>query len=83
MQLVAILLLVVGAFMVMQGIYEEKLTALKENVKVEYRFVPRSYYEEQMFDSQFKEKMAPIFQEDDQWYHRNTGRSMGIDRKKI
>jgi len=83
MQLIIIILFVVGIYMVIQGIFDEKYDALLKNQKVEYRFVPRSYYEEQMFNKQFTEKLAPIFDEDDQWYHRTTGRNMGVDRKKI
>jgi len=83
MQLINISLFVVGMYMVIQGIFDEKYDALLNNQKVEYRFVPRSYYEEQMFNKQFTDQLAPIFDEDDQWYYRTTGRNMGVDRKKI
>jgi len=87
MNLFVLILTVVGIFMVMHGIYEEKYQELKKNVRVEYRFVPRSYYDEQLFQSNMidpgiKDKMSSLT-EDDQWYNRNVGREMGIDRMKL
>lgn len=73
----------IGIIMVVYGIYDEKYQAIKDDVRVEYRFVPRSYYDEQLFDSQFKDKVSSIFNNDDEWYHRTNGRNMNIDRRKI
>jgi hypothetical protein len=83
MQLLLFLLLLVGIVMVMYGIYEERYQQIKNDVRVEYRFVPRTYYEEQLFDNQFKSKVSPIFNQDDEWYHRTVGRGMNIDRRQI
>jgi hypothetical protein len=83
MQLYIVILFVIGIFLILHGIYEERYRELQNNVQVEYRFIPRTYYEEQFFDNQFKSKMAPIFEKDDEWYHRNTGRDMSIDRRKL
>jgi hypothetical protein len=44
--------LFVGLLLVLHGIYEEKLEAQKRNVKVEYRFVPRTFYEEQLMNAE-------------------------------
>ena len=45
--------LFVGMFLVLHGIYEEKLEAVKRsNVRVEYRFIPRTYYEEQLMNAE-------------------------------
>jgi hypothetical protein len=54
-------------FLVIHGIYEEKFQALKRNVKVEYRFVPRTFYEEQLMDANgsLSDKFKNIFSEDD------------------
>jgi hypothetical protein len=76
-------LLIIGVFLIVHGVYEDKYQQLKKQVKVEYRFVPRTYYEDQLFESQFKSKTSPMFDEDDQWYDRNVGREIGLDRKKI
>lgn len=46
-------MLFVGMFLVIHGIYEEKFAALKrEGVRVEYRFIPRTYYEEQLMNAE-------------------------------
>lgn len=48
MQSLVVMLLFIGMFMVVHGIYDEKLRSMKDNVRVEYRFVPRTFYEEQL-----------------------------------
>lgn len=54
----------VGILMVIDGIYKEKLNNAKKNVKVEYRFVPRSYYDEQLFSNNFESKFSNLFDEE-------------------
>lgn len=44
--------LFVGMLLIVHGIYEEKMQALQRNVKVEYRFIPRTYYEEQLMNAE-------------------------------
>lgn len=58
--------------MFIHGVYDQKYKALKENIRVEYRFIPRTYYEEQLADipnvaSTFKN----MFQKESPWYERN------------
>jgi hypothetical protein len=48
MRSIVILLLFAGMAIVLNSIYEERLKRASSNVKVEYRFVPRTVYEEQM-----------------------------------
>ena len=48
MQSFVVLLLFVGMAMVMHGIYEEKFKRMENNVRVEYRFIPRTLYDEQV-----------------------------------
>jgi hypothetical protein len=48
MQAIVVLLLFVGTIMVMHGIYEEQVAAARRQVRVETRYVPRTYYEEQL-----------------------------------
>jgi hypothetical protein len=52
MKLWIVLLLFIGMFLIVHGIYEEKLQAVKRSVKVEYRFIPRTYYEEQLMNAE-------------------------------
>ena len=50
MKSLVVLLLFVGIFMITAGIYEERLDAARKDKKVEYRFIPRTYYDEQVPD---------------------------------
>ena len=68
MKLLIILMFFFGILLVIQGIYDEKILTLKNNYKIQYRFVPRSYYDEQLFSNQFSSKLTNIFDEDqDEW----------------
>lgn len=63
--------LFVGVLLLIHGIYAEKLRALGDQARVEYRFIPRSYYEEQVFASEFEPKYKGIFEDsDDPWSNR-------------
>jgi hypothetical protein len=83
MNLIVVILLVAGIFLIMHGVYEERYQELRKHKQVEYRFIPRSYYDEQLFGSDFKDKMAGLNTDDSQWYHRNIGKEMSIDRMKL
>ena len=50
MKLIIFLFILLGMFLLIQGIYEEKLTNIKKQVKVEYRYVPRSYQSNMILD---------------------------------
>ena len=68
MKLLIILMFFFGIILIIHGIYEEKFKKIKDNVKIQYRFVPRSYYDEQIFSNQFSSKFSNIFDEDqDEW----------------
>ena len=64
MKLLILLTLFFGIILVIHGIYEEKIKALKKEVKVEYRFIPRSYYDEQIFSNEFSSKFSNLFDEE-------------------
>ena len=71
MKLLILLTLFAGILFVMHGIYEEKINTLKKEVKVEYRFIPRSYYDEQIFSNQFSSKFSNLFDEDQSEWSAN------------
>jgi hypothetical protein len=71
MKLFITLILFAGILMVIQGIHTDQMKMIKERVKVEYRFVPRSYYDEMLFDKQFASITEDLNNTDDQWYTRN------------
>jgi hypothetical protein len=57
-----------GIILILNGIHEDKIKEAEKNVKIQYRFVPRSYYDEQVFSSQFESKFSTLFDEDqDEW----------------
>jgi hypothetical protein len=47
--------------MIIHGIYEEKLRIAEQNKKIEYKFIPRTLYEEQMSDSNLLDKIDSIY----------------------
>jgi hypothetical protein len=48
MKTIILLFLFIGLLFVIHGIYEQKMTFIRDNTRVEYRFIPRTYYEEQL-----------------------------------
>lgn len=64
MKLLILLILFIGIIIIMNGIYEEKISKLEKDVRVEYRFIPRSYYDEQIFSNQFSSKFSNLFNEE-------------------
>lgn len=67
-----VFLLFLGAFFIMQGIYEQKVKSIEKNKRIEYRFIPRTYLEEQMSDGNVSEKMQSIFGTSNPWFERNV-----------
>jgi|TARA_B100000497_G_scaffold25404_1_gene29921 hypothetical protein len=71
MKLLILLILFTGVILIMNGIYEEKISKLKTDVRVEYRFIPRSYYDEQIFSNQFSSKFSNLFDEEQSEWSAN------------
>ena len=71
MKLLILLILFTGVILIMNGIYEEKISKLKTDVRVEYRFIPRSYYDEQIFSNQFSSKFSNLFNEEQSEWSAN------------
>lgn len=62
MKTIIFLFLFVGMFMIVHGIYEEKMDKLKKDVRVKYKFIPRTYYDEFLMNDNYTSKMAsPMF----------------------
>jgi hypothetical protein len=56
-------ILFTGMFLIISGVYEQKLEAAKKEKQIEYRFIPRSLYEEQLgSNTTFAEKIKPMFE---------------------
>lgn len=71
MRSIIFFLIVVGMFMIMHGIYEDKYRALQSNRRVEYKFLPRTYYEEQISNADVTSKMKNMFNSDP-WFERTV-----------
>jgi hypothetical protein len=61
------LLVFLGLFLVVSGIYEEKLQHLQNSVKTEYKFVPRTQYQESIVSADLKSLYRPTFIAEDPW----------------
>jgi len=61
MQPLIMLMLFAGMAIVLHSIYDEKLKRAERQVKVEYRFLPRTLYEEQMEHTDVVGKFKGIF----------------------
>ena len=48
---IALIVLFAGILLVVHGVYEQMYQELKEQRKIQYRFIPRSLYDEQMTTS--------------------------------
>lgn len=71
MKAVILFLLFIGFILIIHGIYEQKYNELKDNMRVEYRFIPRTYYEEQLSNSTVSSQFKNMFSKESPWYDRN------------
>lgn len=74
MKLFILLILFSGILIVVQGINNDIIKKTKEKVKVEYRFVPRSYFDDMLLNKQFSLVGENIFSQDDEWQDRNVSK---------
>lgn len=69
-----VFMLFVGMFLVVSGVYEQRLKEAREERRVEYRFIPRTLYEEQLAGGDadgsstlFAERVMPMFRGSQPW----------------
>lgn len=67
MQTFVVLLLFVGALVVLNGLYEERIRVMRDTVRVEYRFIPRTLYEEQLAEADVSGKFKNMFEKESPW----------------
>jgi hypothetical protein len=70
MNILIIFLIFIGSFLILQGVYEEKIKTIEQNKKIEYKFIPRTYYEEQLAESQLSSQVESMFNYDSPWSNR-------------
>ena len=85
MKTIVIFVLFVGMFLIIQGVYDEKLKAATENKQVVYKFIPRTYYEEQLdgSSSDVTAKVASMFNRESPWFERAIGAPLEVAPRKI
>lgn len=59
-------------FMIVHGIYEQKLKQVEASKKIIYRFIPRSYYDEQLGFDEVSMK-TDMFEKESPWYDSTIG----------
>ena len=75
MKLFILLLLFAGILLLIQGLYNDNIKKIQERVKVEYRFIPRSYYDDMYFSNQFSLITDDIFTKtNDEWFDKNISK---------
>ena len=63
-----------AAFLIITGIYEQKLAAAEEQRKIEYRFIPRTFYEEQLAKTNtVTDRLGSMFDKESPWFDRTVG----------
>lgn len=73
MKSIAIFLLFTGVILVIHGIYEQKFQSLKKTNKIEYRFIPRTYYEEQLSkNASASADFKNMFDRNEPWFERTV-----------
>lgn len=65
----------VGSLLIIIGIYEQKLAIAEKNTKVEYKFIPRTLYEEQLPEDDTRASVgySDIFAKESPWFDRTIG----------
>lgn len=76
-----ILLFFIASLFIITGIYEQKLAIAQQNKQIEYRFIPRTYYEEQMGDgAAVSDKYGSMFDKESPWFDRTVGPILDIEK---
>ena len=75
MKSIILFLFFLGIMMLIHGIYEQKYQSLKQNVRVEYRFIPRTFYEEQLAENPTVASSFKNMFQRDLWFDRNISLS--------
>jgi hypothetical protein len=60
-------------FLILSGVYEQKLANVKKLVRTEYKFVPRTLYDEVLSNNDVQGLFKNHFNSPDPWYSRTIG----------
>ncbi len=73
MQSILLFMFFIGIFIIVNSIYQQKYSSLKDNVRVEYRFIPKTYYEEQLSENNVSSTFKTLFDRSDPWFNASVG----------
>ena len=81
MNTLVVFLLFVGIMLVMHGVYQDQLERARKEVKIEYRFIPRTLYEEQLSATpDVFNKFKNMFDYEGPWTDRAIGKDLGFKK---
>jgi hypothetical protein len=72
MKPVITLMLFIGMFMIVAGVYEQKYQKLDKLVRTEYKFIPRSMYEDALATPDLVATYSSHFDVSDPWFNRTA-----------
>lgn len=81
MKNIILFLIFIGSFLIIMGIYEEKLRIAESSKKIEYKFIPRTYYEEQLSNDDVSLNFADMFNKNSPWFDRTIGDIDNVSKK--
>ena len=73
MNALLVLILFAGMALVMHSLYEDKYQRLKRDVRVEYRFIPRTLYEDQLAQTDVAGLFKNMFEDTSPWAGEAAG----------
>lgn len=68
-----ILLFFVGMFMIVAGVYEQRFQTMKQLVRTEYKFIPRTLYDESHSQVDVNALYKNYFDSPDPWASKTSG----------
>lgn len=69
-----LLMIFVGSLLVLMGVYEEKLKIAESSKKIEYKFIPRTYYDEQLSgNNDISLNFSDMFNKQGPWLDKTIG----------
>lgn len=72
MRSVIIFLFCFGIVLIIHSIYDQKYEVLKQNIRTEYKFIPRTYYEEQLASQPVSSMYKNMFDKESPWFERTV-----------
>ena len=73
MKTIILLFLFIGMFMIVHGIYQERFEKLKKDVRVKYKFIPRTYYDEILTNNIYTSQASKVMFDKQQPDSRSAG----------